>query len=431
MSPRLNQIINKKMLIQNTINLGAKKVTTKRPYVASMIGTVLEYYDSSLYGFMAPILTLIFLPEMNPVNALIVAFGIYPLSVISRPLGGFILGKIGDRLGRKQALIISITGMAITTGLIGCMPTYAIIGVTAPILVGFLNLIQNFFVGGEYNGGAIFMLEHSKKSKGFRSGLYCASAVAGVLTAAAMATLVAYLPTGYWRLAYLLGSSIALFGFYLRKNVQETPEFEKTNLKNQTLSLKQNIHNYRWSLLWSIGAAGCFSALYNIPAVFLNAFVPLVTDISTQQILLLNTITLFVYMLALPIFGRLGDLLSFRKSMTIAALLTIFASYPLFFLLVTNSLIYIFIMKLAFALLAAFFVAPFHAWIQDLYDVKSRYQLISLTYSIGAQLGSSTPMLALWAWKTTNILQIPSLFIITWAIFGTISVLSAKSKSFN
>lgn len=405
------------------------KTVVKRPYIASMIGTILECYDNALYGFMAPILTGIFLPEMNQVNALILAFAIYPLGLISRPLGGFILGKMGDRLGRKRALIFSLTGMAIATGLIGCMPTYAIIGVAAPIILALLNVVQKFFAGGEYNGGAIFMLEHSTKHRSFRSGLYCACAVSGVLIAALVAATIAYLPTGWWRVAYLLGFLTALFGLYIRKNVPETPEFENVDLNKPKISLKNNIMSNRWLLLWSIGAAGFFSALYNIPAVFMNAFVPLVSDISTQQMLVVNALVLFVYMLVLPLFGALGDLLTPRKSMIIAALVTTIVSYPLLLLLNTNSLVYIIIMKLAFVVLVAWFIAPFHAWIQDLYDVKSRYQLISLTFSIGMQLGCATPVLALWAWKSTCIIQIPAAFIIVWGFIGIISLLYAKSKA--
>lgn len=404
-------------------------IVIKRPYIASMIGTILECYDNALYGFMAPILTGIFLPEMNRVNALILAFAIYPLGLISRPFGGYILGKMGDRLGRKRALIFSLTGMAIATGLIGCMPTYAIIGVAAPILLAFLNVSQKFFAGGEYNGGAIFMLEHSRKYRGFRSGLYCACAVSGILIAALVAAVIAHLPIGWWRLAYLLGFLTALFGLYIRKNIPETPEFEELENKQTKVSLRENISSYRWALLWSIGAAGFFSALYNIPAVFMNAFVPLVSDISTQQMLVINTLVLFVYMLVLPLFGALGDFLTVRRSMCIAAIVTIIASYPLFLLLNTNSLVCIVIMKIAFVLLVAWFIGPFHVWIQDLYDVKSRYQLISLTYSIGTQLGSATPVLALWAWKCTGNVQIPALFIVIWGCLGGISIMCAKSRA--
>lgn len=404
-----------------------KEASVQRPYIAAVVGTILECYDNALYGFMAPILTSIFLPELGVVNGLILAFAIYPLGIISRPLGAIILGRVGDKFGRKRALILSLMGMAGATVLIGCMPTYATLGILAPILLALLNVIQKFFAGGEYNGGAIFMLEHSQKYKGFRSGLYCACAVLGILMAALVAAIIAHLPTGYWRLAYLLGFLTALFGFYLRKKIPETPEFKKATNRTR-MSLKAGILQYRWALIWSMGAAGFFAALYNIPAVLMNALIPLVSDISTQQILVINTITLFVYMLALPAFGALADWLGFQRSMTYAGLLTIIIAYPLFLLLKTNSLLWIMIMKLSFALLTAWFIAPFHAWIQELYDVRSRYQWISLTFALGHQLGSATPVLALWTWKCTGIVQIPSIFIIAWAFLGVISVLRAGTK---
>lgn len=411
---------------QNEEGVGEVR-SVKKPYLASMIGTLLEYYDVSLYGFMAPFLATVFLPEMSRINALILAFAIYPLGMISRPLGAFLLGKIGDSFGRKRALVFSITGTAITTGLIGCLPTYAMIGVSAPILLGVLNVMLKFFVAGEYNGGAIFILEHTKEGKGFRSGLYCGFTVAGILAAALVASIVAYLPEGGWRLAYFLGSLIALFGLYIRKKVPESPEFKASHKETNT-PLKEKIKIYRWSLLCSIGAAGFFAALYGIPSVLMNAFVPLVTDISTEKMLIVNTYTLLVYMLALPVFGALGDKLGFGKSMLMAGLVTLLVSYPLILLLKTNQLGYIVFMKICFALLAAWFIGPFHSWIQELYDVKSRYQLISLTYSIGSQLGASTPALVLWAWKSNGIVAIPAAFIIGWGILGVMSVYYATNK---
>lgn len=406
-----------------------KAKVIRRPYFTSMIGTMLEYYDASLYGFMAPLLTTLFLPEMNRVNALILAFSIFPLGIVSRALGAVILGKIGDKFGRKQALIFSITGTSIITGLIGCLPTYATIGVTAPILLGLLNIMLKFFVAGEHNGGAIFMLEHSRENKGFRSGLYCGFVVAGILFAALIVAIIGYLPDGYWRFPYFLGSLIAFFGLFIRMKVPESPEFKATNETNEVpMTLMEKIKRYRWSLIWSIGAAGFFSALYVIPTIFMNVFVPLVSDISTEKMLVVNTYTLVVYMLALPVSGILGDRWGYRKSMTIAALVAVLGTYPLLLLLDTNLLSYIISMKFCFALLAAWFIGPYHAWIQELYDVKSRYQLISLTYSIGSQLGGTTPALALWAWKCTGITQIPAIFIISWGIFGVASIFYGSRK---
>src|SRR5690606_12627572 len=121
----------------------------------------LEYYDMSLYGLMAPLLISIFLPGVDKLDALILTFVMTPISIIVRPIGAVVIGRIGDIYGRKRALLISIGGMAAVTGMIGALPDYQSIGYLAPISFVIFRSLQGFFLAGEYNGAAIFSLEHS------------------------------------------------------------------------------------------------------------------------------------------------------------------------------------------------------------------------------------------------------------------------------
>lgn len=403
-----------------------KPTSLKRPHFAAYIGAILGYYDCSLYWFMAPILAPLFLPNFAFENAIIFFFSLYPIEMLARPMGSLFLGKIGDRYGRKKALVISMTGMGISTGLIGCLPTTASIGLAAPICLVLLRYIQKFFDAGSYSGWAIFTLEHSNSNKGYRSGVYCAFIVSGILLAAAMTAFVAYLPEGYWRIAYLLAFLTAMFGAYIRKKSPETPIFEERIKNKPAASFKTNFKNYRNTVLLAIAASGFFSALYQIPTVFLNAFIPLVTDVSTNQILVINAGTLVIYLIGLVIFGKIADKISIRTSQIWAAITTILLAYPLFLLLRSNSITQVIFMKTAFAILCAWFVAPYHAWVQELFQPNCRYQFVSLCYSIGSQLGAVTPVLALWIWKATGITEVPAYFIMIWAVLGFIAIKFAK-----
>ncbi len=396
--------------------------------IAAMIGTALEYYDMSLYGFMTPILVSIFLPEMSKINAIIITFLALPIGTLVRPIGALVIGKIGDKHGRKTGLIIAITGMAFITGLTGLLPTYNDIGILAPILMLTCRTIQGFFVAGEYNGGAIFVLEHTKATnKGLMSGYYCAYTVSGILAAAAMTTLISYLPIGYWRLPYFLGFITGLIGIYIRKYVAETPEFlaYKNTPPLPTITI---FKNYK-PILQAIAISGFFGALYNFHTVLLISFLPMVTSFSTSTIMLVNSCTTVIYMFLLPISGYVADKISFRRSMSYATITTIILVYPLISLIKLNDLTSIFVMKAMFAIITAWFVGPFHAWIQSLFAIKARYTAVSVSYSIGSQLGGTIPALSLWIWKETDSLLSITFVLLFWATLAFFTLLSNKKIS--
>ncbi len=390
---------------------------------AAMIGTTLEYYDMSLYGFMAPLLVSVFLPTFDPINALLITFILTPISIIVRPFGAFIIGKIGDKHGRKKALVISITGMAIATGLIGLLPTYHTAGFVAPTLFIILRSMQGFFVAGEYNGGAIFVLEHTKNRKGFISGVYCMYTVVGILSAAAIATLVSYLtkylPNTYWRIPYIFGFLTGVLGLYIRKCITESPEFLKYEGESE-VSVKHIISKYK-TILILIGIASFFSALYCLPTILMNSLLPFATPYKLSTIMAINTSTTILYMLLLPVFGHIADKLSLNRSMSIASIIILLSSYPLISLISYQKLEYIIIMKSCFAIITAWFIAPFHAWAQSMFHTKERYTAISFGYSIGSQIGGLMVPFSLWVWKNTG--SLVAIYAIL-MFFATIALIS-------
>jgi MHS family proline/betaine transporter-like MFS transporter len=385
--------------------------------VAAMIGTALEYYDMSLYGFMTPILVSVFLPEMSKINAIILTFISLPIGILIRPIGALVIGAIGDKHGRKKGLVVGITGMACVTGLTGLLPTYNDIGIMAPIGMLLCRIMQGFFVAGEYNGGAIFVLEHTNQgNKGLLSGLYCAYTVSGILAASGITTLISKLPIEYWRLPYILGFITGLIGLYIRKYVSETPEFI---IYKDTPAINTNtiIKNYK-PLLQAITVSGFFGALYNFHTVLLISFLPMVTSFTTSVVMLINFCTTLIYMLLLPVFGHLADKITFQHSMRYAASTVVVCALPLVFLIQLNDIAYIILLKVIFAILTAWFVAPFHAWIQSLFSVKMRYTAVSVSYSIGSQLGGMIPALSLWLWKYSNSLLSIALPLLLWAVLA-------------
>lgn len=391
------------------------------PKLAAMIGTALEYYDMSLYGFMTPLLVSIFLPNMDKIDAIILTFLTMPIGAFVRPLGAFIIGRIGDKHGRRAGLITGITGMAVVTVITGCLPTFNDVGVIAPILMLTCRVLQGFFVAGEYNGGAIFALEHTSiDKKGLTSGMYCGFTVAGILSAAAVTTAVSYLPEGYWRGAYFIGFFTAIAGIFIRRYVAETPEF----LACKDLAPVKSIDifkNYK-PILRALAVSGFFSALYNFHTVLMISFLPMVTSFTVPQIMFINTCTTMIYLALLPVSGFCADKFGINRVMFCAAIIAIILIYPLVTLIKLNDYAGIFLMKAAFAIITAWFVGPFHAWIQTLFPVKARYTGVSISYSLGSQLGGAIPAIGLFVWKESGSLLGISMLLLFWAILAAIAL---------
>lgn len=401
----------------HTIEPGSKK-----SFGAALVATALDHYDVALYGFMAPVLVQVFLPMYDTVHGLIMAYCITPLGMISRPLGALVIGRMGDRFGRKKALSVSIWGMAIATTLVGFLPTYAKIGYWAPVLFAFLKLVQDFFLAGGYNGGAIFTLEHVSASKrGFWSGLYISATVIGILLASFAATIVSYLPQGYWRWPYILAFFTGLVAMYIRKSTKESPEFLKNKEKRKHTSWKY-IRNHLGigfkKILCAVMVTFCYSTVTKMVQVFMNVFVLQVTSLSMPVVMTVHTLGLLLFLLILPLFGKLGDRLGLGRSMFWGAVATAVLSVPLFKMLELDSLYAMIGMKVIFVVLSAWFVAPFHGWMQSLFQVHERYTFISFSYAVGARIGSCMIPLALYLWNSTQILYIPCAVLVLGAILG-------------
>ena len=203
-------------------------LTLFRDRIAGIIGNFLEHYDNALFGLLAPFIAPLFFEQQDPLTALILTYGMMPLGCITRPLGSLFFGWNGDCYGRKQALYWALSGMSVVTVGIGCLPVYHDIGIWAPLLLALAKMLQGFFASGESTGGAIFVLEHTPMQKrGFMSGCYDASSMAGILTASGLVTYLS--ATGYidqnWRFLFWFGGMTAVFGIFLRLKVADSAEF--------------------------------------------------------------------------------------------------------------------------------------------------------------------------------------------------------------
>ncbi|AZL15583.1 MFS transporter [Rickettsiales endosymbiont of Stachyamoeba lipophora] len=385
-----------------------------------LLGTLFEHFDASLYGFMAPFLAPLFFPNYDPVSGMILMFSTYPITYLSKPFGAYIIGQIGDKYGRKRALLISMIGMGGATLLMGLLPTYETVGIYAPVFLLLTRMAQVFFLSGESNGGPIFMLEHSKTGYlGRASGFYCTFTGLGIFLGSFTSAVIMKAGIEYWRVPYFFGFITAICAVYLRYKTSETPAFKNAaDLKDDKLPVRKLIN--------LIAISAFARILYMVPSVLIVTFIPLATNIPTSQILYLNTLSLLIYTISLPFMGILTDRLTPKVMLSLSIKLAVFLAYPLFCLFYYKNIYLMFFSKVVIILITAAFYCALHPWYISQFMVKQRYKYVSLGYAIGAQIGASSPAISMAIYKKTGLISSYTLLII---IFGCLSLFLNKFKT--
>ena len=405
---------------------------SKRAKWSMLLGNLFEHYDAALFSLLSPFLAPLFFPGQDRITALILTYCIIPLGMLARPIGSLFFGFIGDKFGRKDALVWALTGMAIVTTAMGFLPTYQQAGFLAPVLLSLGRILQNFFAAGETMGGAIYLIENAPESeKDWTSSLYNASTIAGILIASFGVSIIYSLDLfkDSWRILYFLGSSTALFAVMLRVKMPLHPSSLTPALATSWKFILSTCWKSKEALLVVAVASGFSYACYTLALVMMNGFIPLVTQITNEEMMHLNTFLLGIDFLLLPLFGLLARRFSRERMMMIAGLSAALCGMPLFWLLQGASLATVILIRFAFVVIGVCFTAPFYSWAQSLVPAASRYTVLSFAYAIGSQLlGGPSAALSLWLFKKTEWAVSAGFF---WMAVGLlVTYLIAKQKGY-
>ncbi len=356
----------------------------------SALGTTLEFYDFTLYGVFAYALGKTFFPPTSDFLSTMSAFGVFAAGFFMRPLGAYIMGSIGDRWGRQKALSLSIFCMGIPAFVTGLMPSFDEIGYLAPCLITLCRMLQGLSAGGEFNGAAIFVLEHlGHKRRGFYSSWISVSGGVGAIMALSMGALIELLqlPPSSFRIPFLLGGLVSFLGFYMRRALDESPEFDKKSASlKAAFSLKDlwKHHPKALGLTFSMGALDgtlAYSLVGFLP-FYISHFLGLTQTFSTS----LSTLGLMVYIVATPLAGILFDRVKtpifWRHCLPFLMVGGIFS----FGLLKTKVLALVVLGEVVLALMFASISGTQHAFMQELFPAHLRYRGISLGYNLGGSL---------------------------------------------
>jgi len=375
-----------------------------RSVVAGGLGNILEWYDFSLYAYLAPLLATLFFPEEDSVTAIILVFTVFAAGFIVRPIGGIFFGYIGDRVGRSRALQLTVLLMSIPTFLTAFLPTFAMAGKAAPILFVLTRLLQGLCVGGEAAGSVIYLGEiASKQRRGLITSLTNSGSNIGVLMASGLSAFVfgqlssADMALWGWRILYFIGGILGLVFLIYRRNLQETPVFkalmQQKTLAETTMPIKAVMQTAKWpmfrvSLFVSMGAS-----LFYIGYVYLPTYLHEYAGLPMSKTLWLVTLYNFLSLLFIPFFGWLSDCFS-RRLLIGVAVLVIMLSMVCFHLMLSQVWLPIMIGSMVLTMLSNMEQGMMPANLVETFPRHNRYTGLALGYNIAySLLGGMAPML--------------------------------------
>ncbi|MET4579688.1 MFS transporter [Ottowia thiooxydans] len=411
----------------------------KRVLYSAALGQFVEWYDFVVYAYSATVIAKLFFPTADPSTALLSAFAVYGVGFVMRPLGGFIFGSLGDRYGRRAVLAGIILGMGASTVLMGLLPTYAQIGIWAPILLVVLRLIQGLSASGETIGSNSFVAEHAPPN---RRGLHVAFTYAFANLPPVAAALLILLLTSLmgnqayeswgWRIPFLLGGPLALVGLYIRTQVDESPAFQKAQASNQISNspVKDAMREQRKQMAFSFCLAAFSSlAFYTLSGYFVS-YLTASVGMSRTDALTANSVAMVVAFLSMILSGYLSDLVG-RKPMLITGLLfNACISIPAYMLAGQATLVSAILGQSLLAIGMGLFSGPLGAALLELFPTKTRFSASAISYNLAYTIfGGTAPLLGAWLVLKSGSLLAPAWYMVAVSVVVLLVTLSLPETS--
>lgn len=393
-------------MTQQAVN--ADGTTTKnelrRVVAASVVGTALEWYDFFIYGFAVTLVfNELFFVTGDPATGAIVGFATFGVGFAVRPLGGFLFGHLGDRIGRRATLVLTTLVMGISTGLIGLLPTYESIGIAAPILLTLLRMCQGLGAGAEFGGASTLLAEHSPPA---RRGFFTSFAQTGVQIGLLSGTVVFLLVESLgeetvlawaWRIPFWFSFLLIAVALYVRLRVAESPVFTKMAATRETVRLPvfDALRRYPRNFLIGIGAHICDTAVIYIYATYSLTYITKTLELD-RWVGLTGVILFSVIVIALqPVYGALSDRIGRRPLNLFSVVFTAAWAFPFFLLLDTREPALIWLaLVVATSIGFAPMIAVQPSFYAELFGARVRYTGFAASREIGAALGGFSPLIA-------------------------------------
>jgi MHS family proline/betaine transporter-like MFS transporter len=401
------------------------------------LGTMLEWYDFSIFIFFVPVLSNVFFPFSNTLISTLMTYAVFAIGFIARPLGAMVFGQYADNHGRKKSMLLSMTIITISTAMIGSLPTYESIGIFAPIGMIFLRLIQGFCIGGESSGSSVYIIEmFPYKNRGILSSFMWSAVGFGMLLGSALTTLMFYLFTidqlndAFWRVPFLLSLFTGFVGLYFRKKISETNLYRDYRRREKFHKIKaiKNIFENKQKVFTVIMLYGLSSIITYVLFVFMPMYINQYNDIDLKTASIITTIALSFVTIFVPLSGYISDVLGRKFCLYAGSIGFLFFSVPLYFYMHVEKTVESFIISdLIFALLAVLYQGALTAAVQETTNTNHRFTVTSVGYNISyGILGGTAPFIVSWISEKSGIEIIPGIYLTFFAFLAFIAVYKMK-----
>ncbi|WP_052365357.1 MFS transporter [Halotalea alkalilenta] len=413
-----------------------KSPPLKRAVAGVTLGNLVEWFDFALYSSLATVMGKVFFPDSDATTQLLAAYATFAAGFLIRPLGSLVFGPIGDRYGRRTALSLSIALMAVATFAIALIPSYAAIGIAAPILLILMRLLQGLSTGGEYGGSCTFIAEHSPDARrGFFTSWLEFGNISGFLLGALVVNAFTFvlgeetMQAGAWRIPFVIGGLLGLIALYLRRRLDETPVFEAMRESGERLAKHDKLGFVRmlaseWpQLLKCAGLVAVFNMTYYVVLGYIPGYLVNVLGrdaASSNAMAMVATL----FMLALiPLSGWLSDRVGRKTLIMTGCLLIIALAFPAFHLLASSTLAVVLVALIALVVAQLCFEGAMPATLTSLFRAPVRYSGLAISYNISVSLfGGTAPLINTWLIEISGNPMIPAWYLITGAVIGLVAL---------
>lgn len=399
------------------------KKTLYQVILAASIGNFVEWFDFAVYGFLATVIAKQFFPGDDPQASLLKTFVVFAVAFAFRPLGGVVFGMLGDKIGRKRTLAITILLMAGATTAIGVLPNYAAIGVAAPLLLTLARCIQGFSAGGEYAGACAYVMEHAPRQQRGRYGSFLPVSTFSAFAAAAV---VAYALNTWlspevmadwgWRVPFILAAPMGLIGLYLRTRLAETPAFQAVALEDDVAThapLREAFASHGGRIVWLSLFISVTALSFYTFTTYYSTYLQVAGHMDRGSALLVSVGTLLVAMALCPLAGRYSDYVGRKRSMLTVCVLAIAAAYPSFLLASTGNVALGLLGGALQALAAVLSGVVTAALLSELFPTRIRYTASAISYNMAYTVfGGTAPLVATYLIEQTGNQMAPAFYLI-------------------
>ncbi|MBP6563834.1 MAG: MHS family MFS transporter [Neisseriaceae bacterium] len=417
-----------------------QKKMMNRVLIASLVGSAIEWFDYFLYGTVAALVfNQIFFVSESPSVGLMLAYASFGLTFFIRPFGGIIFSHIGDRVGRKKTLVITLSLMGAATAGMGLLPTYQAIGIWAPILLITLRLIQGLGIGGEWGGALLLAVEYAPKDqRGFYGSVPQMGITLGMLLGTLAMTVMSLLPTEDfmswgWRVPFLMSALLVVFGLWVRKGIDETPSFKKVQSSGTIPKLPiVTTLKYHWrEVLIAVGAKFVETGPFYIFSTFIVGYAT--TTLGYSRTATLNAVMLatLVATLLIPVMGKLSDRVGRKPLYIFGTVAMLLFAFPYFWLIQQGSVLWLTVATvLAIGIIWPPITAVLGTMFSEIFSAEVRYTGVSLGYQIGAALaGGTAPLVAVALLLAFDNSYVPvALYIVFMATVSLIAISVIKDR---